>query len=98
MLFDPKWEKQAETKADPFALATLIAWLEKQPPEKDYDYCSAADCLIAQYLRQSGIAHYELDSGEVDQLGWSDIVHPNCFEDEWTFGAALKRARALVQR
>lgn len=35
MLYDPKWEKPAETtNADPLTLPAVIAWLEKQPADK----------------------------------------------------------------
>lgn len=52
MLYDPKWQKQ--TKADPFTLGSLIAWLEKKPAAKRYDYMCNGHCLLAQYFSESG--------------------------------------------
>jgi hypothetical protein len=37
MLYDKRWEKP-EVKADPLTLESLIAWLEKQPSHKKYDF------------------------------------------------------------
>jgi hypothetical protein len=97
MLYDPKWEKEAETKADPFALASLIAWLEQQPPETAYDYRLPDKCLVAQYLKAQGFTSwndYCLASFELDRLGWSEIAQGKEAERKWTFGEALKRARS----
>lgn len=58
MLFDPKWE--AGTKADPLSLAGLIAWLEKQPADRSYNYDCTGSCLIAQYLTAQGFAIYSV--------------------------------------
>lgn len=48
MLYDPKWE--VETKADPFKLESLIAWIEKQPAEATYCYENNGQCLLSQYF------------------------------------------------
>lgn len=53
MLYDPKWEK-TETKADPFSLESLIAWLEKQPAGRSYSYTCNGHCLLAQYFTAAG--------------------------------------------
>ncbi len=66
MLYDPKWE--APVKADPFSLASLIAWLEMQPVDGQYDYILSHDCVIAQWLRGAGVEHFNLSSGEVKAL------------------------------
>lgn len=92
MLYDPKWEQK--TKADPFSLVSLIAWLQKQNPNAHYDYCIPQECLIGQWLKSSGIAECGLKSHQVQRLfgGRGDdivIPHPR------TFGAALERARVL---
>lgn len=86
--------KTIETKADPFSLESLIAWLEKQPADKKYDYfnCQGA-CLIDQYFgRITSFAEYH-DICERTNWG-AEIAGPM----PHTFGAALDRARAaLVQ-
>lgn len=51
MLYDPKWEQQ--TKAEPFSLDSLIAWLEKQPENDSYPFCEWNNCLLAQWLREA---------------------------------------------
>lgn len=50
MLYDPKWE----VKTDPFTLASLIAWLEQQPPDEEYAYYCGGKCLLAQYFTAMG--------------------------------------------
>jgi len=54
MLYDPKWEKKVETKADPFSLRTLIAWLEQQNLSESYRYTNIDDCPLARYFRAQG--------------------------------------------
>ena len=90
MLYDPKWE----VKADPLSLESLIAWLETQPPETEYEWTDChGGCLIGRYFAAMGIKG-PLYS-EVFDEGWkyarvcSDLSGPT------TYGAALKRARAL---
>lgn len=102
MLYDPKWDK-TETKADPFSLESLIAWLEKQPAEATYDYGDSRQCMAAQCLRSHGVdeSRYVGLSGYALEdffpgfraiaIGDADIV-----SDGWTFGAALSRARAVL--
>lgn len=58
MLYDPKWEQQ--TKADPFKLETLIAWLEKQPEGAIYNYNCNGHCLLAQYFTAQGFKHVHM--------------------------------------
>ena len=50
MLYDPKWE----ANKDPFSLAGLIAWLERQDPDRAYCYSSTGECLLARYFRERG--------------------------------------------
>lgn len=103
MLYDPKWE--VKTKADPFALESLISWLEAQDPAERYDYCQSHRCLIGQYLKQAGITPYELDGFDINPVFdnafdahfiaiGKDAYGPVAQAREWTFGAALARARS----
>lgn len=98
MLYDKRWEKP-EIKADPFSLENLIAWLEKQPHQKEYNYCDPTDCLIGQYLKSQGLSGSDavLASDALDRLGWLHIAqdHKNS-PQRWTFGDALERARAAI--
>jgi hypothetical protein len=87
MLYDPKWQ--------PLSLANLIAWLEKQPPDRRYRYTKPRSCLVAQWLKATGAQEYVLHSHEVSTLfgGLGDFI---VMEEARTFGAALQRARASV--
>lgn len=38
-----------ETKADPFSLDSLIAWLEKQPRRREYQWFDCRDCVMHHY-------------------------------------------------
>lgn len=78
MLYDTRWDAKVETKADPFKLETLIAWLEQQPAGKEYCYFSNGQCLFAQYFRANGYPHAEMSGdrlrpgagGKVRQIPW----------------------------
>ena len=100
MLYDPKWEQQ--TKADPFTLHSLIAWLEKQPANEAYCYLSG-HCLFDQYFEGIGMP--------VDGVGGTyirfksnprlkvplGILQNIPMYTPHTFGAALERARAVAR-
>lgn len=100
MLWDPTKDKKFETKADPFTLDALIAWLEKQPANKRYCYLDNGGCMFAQYLLYFGykrplIGGFCLQAENLPRwdlpVGWDDIPYAM----PRTFGAALDRARAL---
>lgn len=101
MLYDPKWEK-TETKADPLTLPALIAWLEKQPSEKRYDYMCHGECLLAQYftaaygraVTDAGIMAYFTDTDE--RIRYPETFSEVASHGESTFGDALERARARL--
>jgi len=50
-------------------LDSLIAWLEKKPPEEMYEYCSNGNCLLGQYFKDHGyrdvcvLSHYIYPDG-----------------------------------
>lgn len=73
---------------DPFSLTALIAWLEAKPARHRYSYCVSEGCLIAQF---TGL---NLHSGHID-IATFPGAHSVVLEFPHTFGAALKRARAL---
>lgn len=93
MFVDEKKAGEAQTKADPLTLDSLIAWLEKQPADKVYDFWHCRECLLYQYLRDAGLPRS--DYGVVHALGGTDIGGRIAHQLPWTFGAALDRARAL---
>lgn len=90
MLYDPKWEQQ--TKADPWSLNGLIAWLETMPPKTRYYFSDARTCLIAQYMRSQGQKKIAFYCHEIPEP-FGEIANP--VDGNETFGAALERARAL---
>jgi hypothetical protein len=91
MLYDPKWEKP---KA--LTLAGLIAWLETQPAEGKYNYlCKNGSCLLDRYITsvtgrpsRPTILHFEI-------CGGSQELSTIAYNQPWTFGAALERAREV---
>lgn len=107
MLYDKRWDAKVETKADPFSLENLIAWLEKQPARSTYDGCNSDVCLLAQWLQTKDPSAanvpgqkkhsywYAVNGQEIDLQRFSNIA----VASPMTFGAALKRARdALLHR
>lgn len=95
MLYDPKWEKQTETKVNPLSLNGLLAWLEKQPADAEYNWSSIHGCLVCNYLRAvTGETHPAMrwDFGNVIGEHYATIASPR----PWTNGAALDRARAAL--
>jgi hypothetical protein len=93
MLYDPKWEVPT---APVVSLEGLIAWLETQKPRRTYKFdCLNGTCLFSLYTVARGIKYSLFDATpEWHELHkrWASVAskHP------WTFGAALKRARALA--
>lgn len=90
MLYDPKWEQK--TAADPLSLESLIAWLEKQPASATYDYRVLDACLIAQWSGRC-LLSFEVNALFGGNGSWIAQGEPGA---NWTFGAALKRARAVL--
>jgi hypothetical protein len=86
MFVDEKKTGEAQTRADPFSLDSLIAWLEKQPAEKEYSTDPVA-CVLAQYL--GGFC----GGREEEKLIGNNLYV--IFGEPRTFGGFLSRARAL---
>lgn len=101
MLYDKRWDK-TETKADPSTLESLIAWLEKQPADREYCYMDNGRCLLGQYFLASGFSKVSVGGTEV-VLNGIEILLSETFQDiAWasprTFAGALDRARTALAR
>lgn len=81
-----------------FSKDGLIAWLERQPPDKEYEYCDVGGCLAAQFNAAVG-RNYEVPNP------FNVVAHLFKFEHRlervacqkpYTMGAALKRAKRLL--
>lgn len=102
MLYDKRWDAKIAT--DPMTLPSLIAWLEQQPADKGYCYTAIGHCLLAQYLTAKGYANVSVAPGIFHHgpdrargnYPWSFDDIASAFPH--TFGAALKRARALAEK
>lgn len=92
MLYDLKWDLQ--TQADPFTVEKMIAWLEKQPADEEYNPFIPSICLVGQFCSAHGVRDVP-----VALHGWLSFI---AFGDTaWapmTFGAALERALAIVEK
>jgi len=95
MLHNPNWDK-----SNPYSVASFIAWLEKQPPDKEYSPLNWKTCAMGQYFiamtgsaAPSGMAAEKSASIMLKTL--YAIAVPKYWgeRDMCTFGAALKRAR-----
>jgi len=105
MLYNKDWDK-THIKPDVFSLESLIAWLEKQPARKSYDFFCPGECLLGQWTRSIDPAataadvdnnayYYKVNGTVVDLRQHQDIA----MTGNWSFGAALDRARkALGER
>lgn len=89
MLYNKAWDK---TETDVFSLESLIAWLEKQPRDGEYNWNSFENCMCAQYFGGRGWALLH------DEFEQKTGIRPDAiaFEKPHTFGAALERARKAV--
>lgn len=98
MLYDPNWQ---QTKPDWRTLESLIAWLKAQPADRRYDYESATECLLAQYLRDHEPLFLAVGPWEASFVKGDGVRSerlPRGFDGisrygRKTFGAALKRAQ-----
>lgn len=98
MLYDTRWD--ANVKADPLKIETLVAWLEQQHPKAEYCYEDTAVCLLAKYFGQSEGKDVNCTGTMVVRFeDGTDIIFPVSWHNKiaeptpHTFGAALKRAR-----
>jgi hypothetical protein len=93
MLYDPRWEQKNKN-----TLLGLIAWLETQDPNTRYDYCDASGCVVGNYLKSLGVTPFDLKPEELDALHpcLNSVACGTIYPLDWTYGGALKRARAAL--
>ncbi len=83
-----------------FSVHGLIAWLETQDPETEYNWRKTGDCLGSRYLKARGVqdlgaGYRALSSVDVGNeiRGLGSLIF---LERPWTYGAALARAKETV--
>ena len=80
----------------PFTLEALADWLERQPPEKEYDWFDCANCALGQYARSLGLTYEELPlTFRYDGNGVTTSL--DLLEEVETFGKAAARARKVLR-
>lgn len=67
-------------------LETLVGWLESQPPEQSYAFCTTTSCLLAQYFRAQGADVYSLGTRNFistpDRHGYAtEVEFPRVFNE-----------------
>ena len=84
----------AETTPAVGTLESLIAWLETKPATERYNYTSPSRCVMGQYSEAMTGAAWKLTNNLGGPLGKFKEIATGCYcTEEWTFGAALSRAR-----
>ena len=83
-----------------FSLQGLIAWLETQPAETEYEYTNTSDCLLCRYFKARGVPVSYM--GGVRWFDHTGNAHPlpdglRAAPHAHTYGAALARAKALAK-
>ena len=50
-------KREGEVQVDPLTVPAFIAWLERQPADRAYDWADVSGCLLCFYLRETtGVA------------------------------------------
>ena len=91
-----------KTKADPFSLESLIAWLEMQPADKTYNWSDCeGGCLIGLYGAAMGWSWHDVCTAErlCDAPYYRLSTANGCiaYSTPHTFSGALSRARAALE-
>jgi len=103
-------KKEGEQQASHFipSFGDLIAWLETQRPDQEYDWKRVKGCLMCAYYearqvrcvtgwdRNDGPIFNYTDAFPGDICEQVKAYHGICRPEPWTFGAALERARAIT--
>ncbi len=88
-------------RPDPFALSTLIVWLETQDPKGAYDFLATKQCALCQYFRAQGYTVHGCggDYIRISADRFERTPLPRSFRNaarHSTFGAMLQSARAAL--
>lgn len=97
MLYDPTLDVPQLSTVRRFKL-----WLDTQPPEKKYDFCSDGNCALAQYYRwhcgpNVKVGHFYISINDKTYHLPQELDHI-AGRGEHTFGAAAKRAEEYLSR
>jgi hypothetical protein len=96
MLYDPKWKQKTTMPS----LEGLIAWLETQDLSTSYNYFAPYNCVMGRYIQSCGVEDFGFSPDELRNLhpSFNDIAQDsaNLLQEDWTYGGALKRARAAL--
>lgn len=84
------------TKRD-FSVKNLIEWIETKPADEGYNWADSMKCLLGQWCASKGLRGDRLHDKSC-ALGQLNEFYDIALRDykKCTFGAALKRAKALV--
>jgi hypothetical protein len=100
MLSNEKWD---ERKAPVMSVAGLISWLETQNPKTRYHYTDIFGCLLCRYFKAQGLniwsvnpVGYRLKSSKCQVRPMPSELNAISNGGEYTYGAALERARAYL--
>src|SRR5882724_1068161 len=105
----PAISRECSPDTDILTLDSLIAWLEQRPADGIYNYSYPTGCLLYQYFKAKGLTILSVVSSSYTTrsfsgteerhslpAGWSKVaLGSKIGYPEWTYGAALQRARAL---
>lgn len=94
-----------ETKADPFTLDALIAWLRTRPGNEEYCWTNGGSCLYGQYgeFLRLGVSDASAYLAVINGFGvhgtyCNSLIEPFgnlAMGSPRTFGGALDRALAI---
>lgn len=98
MLYDPKWEAKSDMEYAGVSIRAFTNWLAQQPQWQEYSYEHIGSCAVAQFLASQGKtgAECEVDFWPQDRPVSCAVLHNIVAMKPWTFGDALRRARASV--
>lgn len=92
MLYNKDWD--TETKTNIYTMESLVAWLEKQPFNKIYDYANCkGKCLLGLYLGGTEKAFLDFSgTGHPFEMA----VYRLATTKTHTMGAMLKRIKKAL--
>lgn len=90
-------------RAKPFTLPHLVSWLETKNPSETYCYTDGGRCLVATYYKEFEPRFCACDPDVWYDSEQNEFGLPRGFDciacsAPHTFGAALSRAQAALER